>query len=198
MADVRDRRSRQAVRHRDGRDRRLRSTSREGEFLTLLGPSGCGKSTMLAAIAGLERPTAGRIAIGGEVVFDGDERHLRRCAVPQSRPDVPVLCPLAAYDGGREPRLSAGAAAASTARRRAKRIDETLALVEMDALRRALSRRAVGRTAAARGAGAHARLRAAECSCSTSRSRTSTPSCGIAPGSGCAKCSAAPASPPST
>ena len=39
---------------------------REGEFLTLLGPSGCGKSTMLAAIAGLERPTGGRIAIGGE------------------------------------------------------------------------------------------------------------------------------------
>ena len=43
----------------------------EGEFLTLLGPSGCGKSTTLSAIAGLERPTAGRIAVGGEVFFDG-------------------------------------------------------------------------------------------------------------------------------
>ncbi len=35
-----------------------------GEFLTLLGPSGCGKSTALACIAGLERPTGGRILFG--------------------------------------------------------------------------------------------------------------------------------------
>ena len=33
------------------------------EFLSLLGPSGCGKSTLLRCIAGLERPTAGRILI---------------------------------------------------------------------------------------------------------------------------------------
>ncbi len=38
------------------------------EFLTLLGPSGCGKSTVLRSIAGLETPTRGRIAIGGEDV----------------------------------------------------------------------------------------------------------------------------------
>lgn len=42
-----------------------------GEFLTLLGPSGCGKSTTLFAVAGLDRPTGGRIAVGGEDVFDG-------------------------------------------------------------------------------------------------------------------------------
>ena len=42
----------------------------EGEFLTLLGPSGCGKSTTLAALAGLDRPTSGRIDIGGRTVFD--------------------------------------------------------------------------------------------------------------------------------
>lgn len=36
-----------------------------GEFLTLLGPSGCGKTTLLRMIAGLERPSAGRIVIGG-------------------------------------------------------------------------------------------------------------------------------------
>jgi ABC-type sugar transport system ATPase subunit len=40
----------------------------DGEFLTLLGPSGCGKSTALACIAGLERPTAGRIIFGGRDV----------------------------------------------------------------------------------------------------------------------------------
>ena len=36
----------------------------EGEMLTLLGPSGCGKTTTLRCIAGLERPTAGRIILG--------------------------------------------------------------------------------------------------------------------------------------
>jgi NitT/TauT family transport system ATP-binding protein len=33
----------------------------EGDFISLLGPSGCGKSTALRLIAGLMRPTAGRI-----------------------------------------------------------------------------------------------------------------------------------------
>ncbi|MDE2357951.1 MAG: ABC transporter ATP-binding protein [Betaproteobacteria bacterium] len=32
-----------------------------GEFLTLVGPSGCGKSTLLNLIAGLARPSSGRI-----------------------------------------------------------------------------------------------------------------------------------------
>ena len=40
----------------------------DGEFVVLLGPSGCGKTTTLNMIAGLERPTAGHISIGGERV----------------------------------------------------------------------------------------------------------------------------------
>lgn len=39
-----------------------------GSFVALLGPSGCGKSTLLSMIAGLEPPTAGRIAIDGRTV----------------------------------------------------------------------------------------------------------------------------------
>src|SRR5205085_8745488 len=42
---------------------------RPGEQLTLLGPSGCGKTTTLRAIAGLERPSAGAIHIGGTTVY---------------------------------------------------------------------------------------------------------------------------------
>ena len=41
-----------------------------GQIVTLLGPSGCGKTTTLRMIAGLERPDAGRIAIGGRDVVD--------------------------------------------------------------------------------------------------------------------------------
>jgi iron(III) transport system ATP-binding protein len=40
----------------------------QGEFVTLLGPSGCGKTTTLRCIAGLERPDAGDIRIGTDVV----------------------------------------------------------------------------------------------------------------------------------
>ncbi|HEY0421363.1 MAG TPA: ABC transporter ATP-binding protein [Acetobacteraceae bacterium] len=40
----------------------------EGDMCVLLGPSGCGKTTLLRAIAGLVRPDAGRLRIGGEDV----------------------------------------------------------------------------------------------------------------------------------
>ena len=41
---------------------------RTGEFLAVLGRSGCGKSTLLRTIAGLLRPTCGRVLVdGGEV-----------------------------------------------------------------------------------------------------------------------------------
>jgi NitT/TauT family transport system ATP-binding protein len=41
---------------------------REGEFLSLVGPSGCGKSTLLRIIAGILRPTRGRVWFGGGVL----------------------------------------------------------------------------------------------------------------------------------
>ncbi|MCK1419512.1 sn-glycerol-3-phosphate ABC transporter ATP-binding protein UgpC [Bradyrhizobium sp. 180] len=41
-----------------------------GEFTVLVGPSGCGKSTLLNIVAGLDRPSAGTIEIGGRIVND--------------------------------------------------------------------------------------------------------------------------------
>ena len=43
-------------------------TIEAGEFVTFIGPSGCGKTTLLKMIAGLIRPDAGRILIGGRPV----------------------------------------------------------------------------------------------------------------------------------
>ena len=45
----------------------------KGEVVALLGPSGSGKTTLLRAVAGLESPKQGTIAIGDRNVFDGSK-----------------------------------------------------------------------------------------------------------------------------
>jgi putative ABC transport system ATP-binding protein len=49
-----------------------------GETVAVTGPSGSGKSTMLALMAGLERPTTGRVRRDGADATDWDEERLAR------------------------------------------------------------------------------------------------------------------------
>jgi multiple sugar transport system ATP-binding protein len=56
----------------------------EGELLVILGPSGCGKTTLMRMIAGLERPTAGDILIGDQVVTQLPPRDRQIAMVFQS------------------------------------------------------------------------------------------------------------------
>jgi putative ABC transport system ATP-binding protein len=48
-------------------------TLARGTFTAIMGPSGSGKSTLLACVAGLERPTAGRVLLDGTDVTNLDE-----------------------------------------------------------------------------------------------------------------------------
>ena len=47
-----------------------------GEFLALMGPSGSGKSTLLNLIGGLDRPSQGRIEVGGQRIDQMSDRKL--------------------------------------------------------------------------------------------------------------------------
>ena len=46
------------------------------DFLALMGPSGSGKSTMLHLIAGIDRPTAGRLTVLGDDIGGMGEKEL--------------------------------------------------------------------------------------------------------------------------
>lgn len=79
------------VERRDGFRLDVALQAEPGEIVAIMGPSGAGKSTVLAAIAGLVRPTAGAIRIGGE---DAASAH---SFVPPHRRGAVLL--------GQEPRL---------------------------------------------------------------------------------------------
>ena len=50
----------------------------EREFVAIVGPSGSGKSTLLNLIAGIDKPTSGRIVVAGASVSEMDENSLAK------------------------------------------------------------------------------------------------------------------------
>ncbi len=65
-----------------------------GEVTTLLGPNGTGKSTLVLAVAGVLRPTAGRILLGDQDITKRRPEKIRRAGVavvPEGRRLLPEL-----------------------------------------------------------------------------------------------------------
>ncbi|MEE8517606.1 MAG: ABC transporter ATP-binding protein [Dehalococcoidia bacterium] len=58
-----------------------------GEFFTLLGPSGCGKTTTLRMVGGLEKPDAGSVTVGDDVVVSVSDRKF----VPPDKRDMGMV-----------------------------------------------------------------------------------------------------------
>jgi putative ABC transport system ATP-binding protein len=50
----------------------------QGDFIALTGPSGCGKSTLLHVVGGMDRPTHGRVSLGGIALDSLTEEALAR------------------------------------------------------------------------------------------------------------------------
>ena len=124
--------------------RGLDITVGEGEVAAVIGPSGSGKSTLLRLLAGLDRPSAGRLAVLGADLTDASDRdldrhrrervgvveqHYRRALSPYLRVADAIALPLALR----------GVAAAD----RRRRVDELLDRIGLpgrgDALRHQLS-----------------------------------------------------------
>lgn len=48
----------------------------KGEFVAIIGPSGSGKSTLMHIIGGVDRPTEGRVFVGGKDIYAHGENQL--------------------------------------------------------------------------------------------------------------------------
>jgi iron(III) transport system ATP-binding protein len=102
----------------------------EGSFTAILGPSGSGKTTLLRIIAGFERPDAGQVRLGDEVVDDSAQRF-----VPCEKRRIGYV----PQEGALFPHLSVGRNVAfglARPERRGNRVDELLELVGLAGLAR--------------------------------------------------------------
>lgn len=50
----------------------------KGSFTAIMGPSGSGKSTLMHCLAGLDRPTSGKVSLGGHALSELNDKQLTR------------------------------------------------------------------------------------------------------------------------
>ena len=96
-----------------------------GELVAVMGPSGSGKTTLLSLVGGLDRPTGGRVIVGGQDLATLDARGLavlRRRTVGYVFQDLNLLAGLTARENVALPlELDGTRGRAARARRRMRR-----------------------------------------------------------------------------
>mgnify|MGYP003119976684 FL=1 len=103
-------------------------TFADGEVACLLGPSGCGKTTLMRILAGLERPTEGRILFGGKDVTRLPPRKRNVGMVFQ----YPVMYPTLSVSENLELPMRHDRSVSTIERKR--RVDEVLDVLDLRAL----------------------------------------------------------------
>jgi NitT/TauT family transport system ATP-binding protein len=96
------------------------------EFVALLGPSGCGKSTLLRLVAGLERPSSGRVFMSDNEIGGPDPSRILMFQDPTLYPWRTV-----------RQNVALGLEARGVPRGQGGRVDEVLRRVGLDAFDRA-------------------------------------------------------------
>ena len=101
----------------------LSLTVATGEAVAVLGPSGSGKSTLLNLVAGLDRPTAGTVTVGGsriDTLGEAASAKYRRATIGLVFQFFNLLDDLTVLDNVVLPAQLAGAARGETTRRAAE------------------------------------------------------------------------------
>lgn len=113
----------------------LSLTLGEGELVSVTGPSGAGKSTLARLISGLEKPSSGRIVLGGQD-FSALPAQARR--VSHMFESYALYPTRTVAQNIASPLMAPTSLGRFDAAQVARRVDEVLALTEMSALRERL------------------------------------------------------------